>query len=154
VDLISSLYFGVDFKLNGYLWRQIQSNSKQMDGIIEFLIIAAVIGVGVLREYYKKEDRKEADAKPVVPYPQEVVQQRTPPAPPSYTKKKKKTSRPFFADEEGVRTTTTPAVSSILPTNTPDAAPEEEMTGNEYTINSAEEARKAIIWGEILQRKY
>ncbi|MEO4980191.1 ferrichrome ABC transporter substrate-binding protein, partial [Bacteroides ovatus] len=31
-----------------------------------------------------------------------------------------------------------------------------ESTDNEhdFTIHSAEEARRAIIWGEILQRKY
>ena len=35
-------------------------------------------------------------------------------------------------------------------------APDESSPGNEqdFTIRSAEEARRAIIWGEILQRKY
>lgn len=31
---------------------------------------------------------------------------------------------------------------------------EEEEKENDFTIHSAEEARRAIIWGEILQRKY
>ena len=31
---------------------------------------------------------------------------------------------------------------------------EPSATENDFTIHSAEEARRAIIWGEILQRKY
>ena len=35
--------------------------------------------------------------------------------------------------------------------NTPD---ESSDSNEDFTIHSAEEARRAIIWGEILQRKY
>ena len=33
-------------------------------------------------------------------------------------------------------------------------APHESLNEQDFTIHSAEEARRAIIWGEILQRKY
>ena len=35
--------------------------------------------------------------------------------------------------------------------NTPHDSPDNK---EDFTIHSAEEARRAIIWGEILQRKY
>ena len=38
--------------------------------------------------------------------------------------------------------------------NTDNAFPELADTSSEFEIHSVEEARKAIIWGEILQRKY
>ena len=38
--------------------------------------------------------------------------------------------------------------------NTDNMPPEPAEASSQFEIHSAEEARKAIIWGEILQRKY
>ena len=38
--------------------------------------------------------------------------------------------------------------------DTDNTLPEPADASSEFEIHSAEEARKAIIWGEILQRKY
>lgn len=38
--------------------------------------------------------------------------------------------------------------------NTDNMSPEPTEASSQFEIHSAEEARKAIIWGEILQRKY
>ena len=46
-----------------------------------------------------------------------------------------------------------PKQPTVYP-NTDNMSPEPTETSSQFEIHSAEEARKAIIWGEILQRKY
>ncbi|MDR0893775.1 MAG: hypothetical protein LBN06_00500 [Prevotellaceae bacterium] len=128
-----------------------------MDGIIEFLILVGILAFGAIREY-KKEARKNAGAKPVTPekepeqevfvprpfnpFEREVSLPKKTPQP----KKKKQAPRPFLSQQE--------AVTAIEAAEPPVVEVEETATESEYTIHSAEEARKAIVWGEILQRKY
>ncbi|MDR1004287.1 MAG: hypothetical protein LBL97_04695 [Prevotellaceae bacterium] len=141
-----------------------------MDGIIQFLVIVGIIAFGVIHEY-KKEAQKNAGKKPVIPQEEEEQEVFVPrpfnpferetsiPQPDkARTKKNRKTPRPFLADEEAVRTTasstTSPAYSSLAHPSALPADNAETEAASEFTIRSAEEARKAIIWGEILQRKY
>jgi hypothetical protein len=137
-----------------------------MDGIIEFLVIAAVIIVGIAQQYKKSEAEKKGQERPPIPprpnvedvlpepkgydpYKEIFIPTTTSPQP---KKKKKRTPTPFLPEEpteEG-----TPAVASMTSAGTPASDETEENADSEYALHSTDEARKAIVWGEILQRKY
>ena len=106
-----------------------------MEDVFKFLLVAAVIVIGLVKQF-KKEANKNADKSPDIPMPD--VDNPLPeywggdtyggfiPEGPKPAEKPKPASRPQESDE----------------------------VTSEYGIHSAEEARKAIIWSEILQRKY
>lgn len=114
-----------------------------MEDIFKFLMVAAVIVIGLINQY-KKEAKKNAGEKPVVPIP-DVDN----PLPESwedntyggYIPKSSQPKKPASAPRSFKKNTSVPDT-------------QEEEESSEYAIHSAEEARKAIIWGEILQRKH
>lgn len=82
--------------------------------------------------------------------PQEVLRPETEAS--GHTERKRESPRPSTPDpEERKPIQATPSVKDT-PHHTP--APESSTTGEDFSIQSAEEARRAIIWGEIIQRKY
>ena len=101
-----------------------------MEDFLKFLLIAGVILVGIFKEVNKNSKSKKAKNKrPVSPMPSPVeVAPDAVPMPEAW-------GGPKSLEELFSHT---------------------ESTDNEhdFTIHSAEEARRAIIWGEILQRKY
>ena len=121
-----------------------------MEDIIQYLILFAVVLVFMTKKA-KKEVAEGPSDLPEGPYDVEsgsdatdytIEVGETPACPPRYTPPASPTPR----------TTSTPRPThappaSILPT-------EINEPTSEYTIRSAEEARKAIIWSEILHRKY
>ena len=151
-----------------------------MEDFLKFLLIAGVILVGIFKEVSKNNKSKKTQNKrpvPPTPSPVEVDPDATPipefwgrgskvlddflqslpveqPAPkpaPKPTKKKKK---------EEISVAASIANSSAQDKrNTKQGShydhPETDNSNQEdFSIHSAEEARRAIIWGEILQRKY
>jgi len=128
-----------------------------MDGLIDFLVfagfIAACIFFDKINTVVKKVQKQPEEPKPVIvniptQQPQQPVQKIKP------TKKERK-SEPVTSwrqtgdlsqraefKNEGVRST-----ANII-------QPIEIQQRSEYAIDSAEDARKAIIWSEILKRKY
>ena len=148
-----------------------------MEDFLKFLLIAGVILVGIFKEVSKNNKSKKAQNKrpvPPAPSPVEVDPDATPipefwgrgsraldellqpismeqPAPKPTPKKKKKEEVSVAAslansvaqDEQNSR--------QGAHYNTPHDSPDNK---EDFTIHSAEEARRAIIWGEILQRKY
>lgn len=126
-----------------------------MEDILRFLLIAGVIAISFIRQAKKTSERKAGgtsampDAAPVLPESRngrdygEYV-----PAPP-----KPKVATPRKKTAKKQKNTTTHPQPLVRPNKdyTP-AEPEEASSG--FEIRSAEEARKAIIWGEILRRKY
>ena len=155
-----------------------------MEDFLKFLLIAGVILVGIFKEVSKNNKSKKTQNKrpvPPTPSPVEVDPDATPipefwgkgskvlddflqslpveqpapkPAPkptPKPTPKKKK---------EEISVAASIANSSAQDKrNTKQGShydhPETDNSNQEYfSIHSAEEARRAIIWGEILQRKY
>ena len=148
-----------------------------MEDFLKFLLIAGVILVGIFKEVSKNNKSKKAQNKrpvPPTPSPVEVDPDATPipefwgrgsraldellqpipmeqPAPKPTPKKKKKEEVSVAAsiansaaqDERNSRQGAHYNTSHDSHDNKED-----------FTIHSAEEARRAIIWGEILQRKY
>lgn len=151
-----------------------------MEDFLKFLLIAGVILVGIFKEVSKNNKSKKTQNKrpvPPTPSPVEVDPNATPipefwgrgskvlddflqsipveqPAPkpaPKPTPKKKK---------EEISVAASIANSSAQDKrNTKQGShydhPETDNSNQEdFSIHSVEEARRAIIWGEILQRKY
>ena len=148
-----------------------------MEDFLKFLLIAGVILVGIFKEVSKNNKSKKAQNKrpvPPAPSPVEVDPDAIPipefwgrgsraldellqpipmeqPAPKPTPKKKKKEEVSVAAsiansaaqDERNSRQGAHYNTSHDSHDNKED-----------FTIHSAEEARRAIIWGEILQRKY
>ncbi|MDR0962082.1 MAG: hypothetical protein LBM62_05950 [Mediterranea sp.] len=135
-----------------------------MDGIIQFLLIGAILMIGIVRKLKQEADKNvppptvtpETEAEVLSPHPYNPYAPEEIIAPPKSSRKsKKKTPRPFL---QGDQVGSSPADYSVRNTPT-DAATDNEAENNsaadsEYAIHSADEARKAIIWSEILQRKY
>ena len=123
-----------------------------MDGLIEFLFFAGFVAVCIFIDKMNNAVKK-APKSVEEPMP-EVLEI---PVPPTVSVKKvkpqqsaKRATRTKYEDitqreqfkSEGVR-------STVSPLQTIETTPR-----SEYAINSVEEARKAIIWSEILNRKY
>ena len=151
-----------------------------MEDFLKFLLIAGVILVGIFKEVSKNnKSKKTQNKRPVTPTPSPVevdtdatpipefwergskvlddflqslpVEQPAPKPAPKPTPKKKK---------EEISVAASIANSSAQDKrNTKQGShydhPETDNSNQEdFSIHSAEEARRAIIWGEILQRKY
>ncbi|WP_274972603.1 hypothetical protein [Bacteroides fluxus] len=137
-----------------------------MEDVFKFLLVAAVMVIGLVRQF-KKEARKDTEGKPFMLPGTNMDDDTCPPYP-----EQEDTYGGYIP--EGPRTTEQPAegifarpaksnpkksaTSSYTPVQTnpsPPIAETPESNGtSEYSIHSAEEARRAIIWSEILQRKY
>lgn len=143
-----------------------------MEDVFKFLLVAAVIVIGLVRQF-KKEAKKNADEDTTMPMPEAGN-----PMPENWgggtyggyipegpkeehvikVEKKKTAPKPFISDSY-VPTTSMGTTAYNKPTSTNQNAsssmPEpQENDESEFTIRSAEEARRAIVWSEILQRKY
>lgn len=119
--------------------------------ILKFLLIVAIIAFAIVRQARKNkagQPEKKPSAPPAGdfnPMHQPQVREEKAKLQHKASKQSKKT-KPHHAEplSEGVRST--------VPTPTlPEA---EQATDTDFAIRSAEEARKAIIWSEILNRKY
>ena len=147
-----------------------------MEDFLKFLLIAGVILVGIFKEVSKKSKTKKAtDKRPVPPIssPTEIEPDAVPmpeawgkielPIP---KKSSKQASRHAPKQQQQKKKREEVSVAASLANsaaqdelnsrqgshfNTPN---ESSDNNGDFTIHSAEEARRAIIWGEILQRKY
>ena len=151
-----------------------------MEDFLKFLLIAGVILVGIFKEVNKNSKSKKAKNNrpvPPTPSPVEVAPDATPmpeawgrprsleelfqPIPAEQRTRKPKVrqqeSKPKKKKEEVSVAASIANSSAQDKRNTkqgshydhPEPAGEED-----FSIHSVEEARRAIIWGEILQRKY
>ena len=141
-------------RLNNYLWRTIiqisgLQSQKTMEDVMQFLLVAGILAFGIFRQFSKEKNKKseKRDSMPVPEYEYEyepefeepVIIEKTyeqaaaPPKPPVV--------------QEGAR-------STYAPPSPPKTSKKAETCKNDFSIHSAEEARRAIIWSEILRRKY
>ena len=112
-----------------------------MEDIFKFLLVIGIIAVGFVRQA-KQEANKKTGGSPVMPMPDEDSPfPETIITPQKKTKKTEKKHTPIQRQPQSHQ-------------NTDNAFPEQADASSEFEIHSVEEARKAIIWGEILQRKY
>ncbi|MGI6793060.1 hypothetical protein ACMYZ5_01830 [Bacteroides sp. KG68] len=141
-----------------------------MEDILKFLLIAAGIVIAIVKQF-KKETQQNAGKKPVSPVPDanfpqpgqrdkntyeeygipedsgmktEAIRQ-SPVRPAKQHRNKKRPSQP--------QTTASPypSVNAFPPSA---YSPQESDETSDFGIHSAEEARKAVIWSEIIRRKY
>lgn len=118
-----------------------------MDEMMKFLVVAGIIAFGIYRQF-NKEKAKNSNQGESAPFPSYE------PEKPDAFEIPEKPKRKGFTQplpQEGVRTT---SYRSNLDTLQAQQPIETEEESNEFTIHTAEEARRAIIWSEILQRKY
>ena len=130
-----------------------------MEDVLKFLLVAAVLVMAFIRQV-RKEAQKKAPQQPAVPLPDEASPLPHPekedhtyggyiPQGPAPEPKPAPRPRPML-NLEGQRTTRT-----RQPEKSDKAPSLQEKAGDEdFRIQSVEEARRAIIWGEILSRKY
>lgn len=116
-----------------------------MEDFFQVLVIIGIIAVAVIKQFAKKAEETQKQKPVVNPY-EDMDFPPLPPVPPI-------SEKPF----KPVTRITTPRPSSILenkPGDTPILQEEQISEKPEFDIQSAEEVRKAIIWSEILNRKY
>lgn len=119
--------------------------------ILKFLLIVAVIAFAIVRQA-RKSKSGQPEKRPSAPAsgnfnPMEAAPVKEEIAKPhrKASKQSKKTKANYMEPaSEGARTTA-PAPHSSEP---------EQATDTNFSIGSIEDARKAIIWSEILNRKY
>ena len=112
-----------------------------MEDIFKFLLVIGIIAVGFVRQA-KKEANKKTGGSPVMPMPDEDS-----PFPETIITPQKKTKKTEKKHKPAKK-------QPFIQQDTDNTLPEPVDASSEFEIHSAEEARKAIIWGEILQRKY
>lgn len=136
-----------------------------MENIMQFLVVAGMIAFGIYRQI-NKEKSKESEEKQRMPHPPmpEVAEDAIP-VPEMWGRSFPYEPKPVAKPQTTTKTTKTvstrPATSSQTIQKQKMASPPSsstmqrvEETHEDFTIHSAEEARRAIIWGEILRRKY
>ena len=133
-------------------------NCKVMEDIFKFLLVIGIIVFGIVRQA-KKEAKKSADERSAMPIPD--AEDRLPE---NWEDETYGGFIPKGPEPEEIIIVKKTEKISPRPTNTgtlpkqkiSPPAPEAEETDetSEFGIRSAEEARRAIIWSEILQRKY
>ena len=125
-----------------------------MEDVLKFLVIIAVIAVGIVKQYNKEARKKNTTAAPagMPPVPEDADTDS--PRPPHRTTAD---SEPFIPRYEPARPAPPKPRRQAKPAAaaTPPPRPADTEAGEgEYAIRSAEDARRAIVWGEILKRKY
>ena len=136
-----------------------------MEDFLKFVLVAAVLVVAFIQQTRKETQKKKKNAPrpPVMPQP-EPVSSPLPegqesqtyggyipegpapePAAPPRPKAKRKAAQTFAEAKPK---------QNIATASPPVATPDTENDASDYSIHSAEEARRAIIWSEILTRKY
>ena len=139
-------------RLNNYLWRTIilkngQQSKKTMEDVMQFLLVAGIRAFGIFRQFNKEKNKKseKGNSMPAPEYEYEpefeepVIIEKT------YEQVTASPKPPVF--QEGTRNT-------YAPPSPPKTNKKAETCKNDFSIRSAEEARRAIIWSEILRRKY
>ena len=125
-----------------------------MEDVLKFLVIIAVIAVGIVKQYNKEARKKNTTAAPagMPPVPEDADTDS--PLPPHRTTAD---SEPFIPRYEPARPAPPKPRRTAKPkaTQAPPPPPQApDSVEGEYAIRSAEDARRAIVWGEILKRKY
>ncbi len=127
-----------------------------MEDLYSYLLIALLVAFGIYSERKKLKTKNSGD-KHAMPTPaaQPINSNPTPKLKEKQTvanfkaQKEKERLLQERIDKEGGRSTTIKATQESTQTGVVEAT-----ANNDFSISSAEEARKAIIWSEILQRKY
>lgn len=125
-----------------------------MEDIFKFLFVIGIIAIGFVRQARKEAKPVPATVPPCLCLMQKVLSGNWNGVPydgynpenpgPEVSAPRKKAAKKHKS---------APKQPPVCP-NTDNMSPEPTEASSQFEIHSAEEARKAIIWGEILQRKY
>ncbi|MCL1616044.1 hypothetical protein M3090_06505 [Bacteroides sp. ET71] len=129
-----------------------------MEDFLKFLLVAAVVVIGIVRQSQKEAKKKAAQQPPrpqadtVPPFPTPEEEDGTyggyipvgPASKPEPAVRPKPVTRP-----EGLRTTTQPKAPGTPTPGTPN-----NTDADDYQLRSPDDVRRAIVWSEILKRKY
>lgn len=134
-----------------------------MEDILKFLLVAGVLVVAFIRQARKEAQKKQASRPPVMPRPETppsdhpdgqkdqtyggYIPEGPPPAPAAPPSPKSRRTAATVPPK-------TPRRQDTPVPPPPAKTPETEDNSSDFRIQSVEEARRAIIWGEILNRKY
>ena len=125
-----------------------------MEDIFKFLLVIGVIVIGFVRQA-KKGAKKRDGGTPVMPMPDEETafpESREDETYGGYIPEGPKPEVIITAKKTEKKRKSAGISSNHFSPPTP--APQETNEQSEFEIHSVEEARRAIIWSEILQRKY
>lgn len=127
-----------------------------MEDILKFLFIVGIILIGIVKQV-KKEKEKEVSKKtptPTIPSYKDNKKEVFTPVTPTQSKRGKEYphSSPVKASEN---VSHYHPISKSAPTSTiKENTTQDIKKSPDFDIHSVDEVRKAIIWSEILQRKY
>ena len=125
-----------------------------MEDVVKFLLIAAVIVIGIARQYKKEAQKKEAaDIPPGMPPVPEAADAGDP-LPPHRTTPEAEPFIPRYAPAQPEAPQPRREAKPTAAAPKPPIPPADENADTDYAIRSAEDARRAIVWSEILKRKY
>lgn len=127
-----------------------------MEDILKILFVVGILLYEIVRRIRKEDSGQAASLEEDLPEPEDIpVPLDEPDATCVFTpEEEEKPADPLPPTPKPQRKkpqTYQPLPDAPATPSTPDITAAQE---DEYRILSAEEARKAIIWGEILQRKY
>lgn len=119
-----------------------------MEDVLQFLLVAGILAFGIFKQFNKEKAKKQENGSPM-PVPEYDYEPEFEETVLFEEPKRKMTVHPKPAlPKEGVRSTYVPIAQSKT-------IKKAKASGKkEFSIQSAEEARRAIIWSEILRRKY
>lgn len=119
-----------------------------MEDVLQFLLVAGILAFGIFKQFNKEKAKKKEKGSHT-------------PAPAEYNYEPEFEETVLFEETQRLRTTPPkPAPpqegirSTYVPTTRPKTIKKAEVIRNEFSIQSMKEARRAIIWSEILRRKY
>ena len=128
-----------------------------MEGLWEYLFIAAIVGFGIFGEIRKQKAKKAGQdlsmptpaVKPIEVSTSKPKSKQSESVASLKARKEREAKEQLKRDRDKAidRACSPPETSGPTTNNQP-------IDDNDFTINNVEEARKAIIWSEILQRKY
>lgn len=145
-----------------------------MEDLLKFLLIAGIIGIGIFKEASKSKSKKANNKRPASSTPIPPVSSDTNPLPEAWGQRTflDELIRPAYAEQQTSKTKEnrnkkTHVASTSMgtyaqnlqtigsePLTSPSSPTIVEEEKEDFTIHTVEEARRAIIWGEIFQRKY
>lgn len=119
--------------------------------ILKFLLIVAIIAFAIVRQT-RKNKAEQSDKRPSAPAPGHFNPMEAAPVKEEITKPHRKASK----QSKKTKANYTPSVSegARITAPAPHSSEPEQATDTNFSIGSIEDARKAIIWSEILNRKY
>ncbi len=126
-----------------------------MENIITFLLIMGILIIGYSTQQVKKEAKKRSEQQPHTPIPDIeypipenwddiILEESHPKVTQTVTQAERKKN---FSSVKSIKN---PSISKPI---SPIAMQKSEAP-SEFAIHSVEEVRRAIIWSEILQRKF